>query len=57
MGKDEGYICSFCSKKFGRKWNAHRHNNDIHKGLTSIDYQLKKGCFDGQPNGQLFCYF
>jgi hypothetical protein len=43
MGNAVGYICSFCSKKFSRKWNAKRHNNDIHKGLSSIDYRLKKG--------------
>jgi hypothetical protein len=43
MGKSAEYTCSFCSKKFSRKWNATRHNNDIHKGLASIDYRLKKG--------------
>jgi hypothetical protein len=42
MDKAEGYLCSFCSKKFSRKWNANRHNNDIHKGLSSIDYRSKK---------------
>ena len=42
MGIAAGYICSFCSKKFSRKWNAERHNNDIHTGLASINYRLNK---------------
>jgi hypothetical protein len=43
MGKSAGYLCSFCSIKFSKKWNAKRHNIDMHKGLPSIGYQLKKG--------------
>ncbi len=32
-----------CSKKFNRKWNAQRHNNDLHKGTAYIDYSSKLG--------------
>ena len=47
-----GYLCSICLKKYTRKWNAQRHNNDIHKGLAIIDYQLQNGnlTFNKQTN-------
>jgi hypothetical protein len=47
-----GYLCSICFKKFPRKWNAQRHNNDIHKGLAIIDYQFQNGnlTFNKQTN-------
>jgi hypothetical protein len=32
------YKCSICSKKFSRKWNAQRHNNNVHKDAASIKY-------------------
>ena len=32
------YRCPLCLKKFTRKWNAQRHNNDIHKDMALIEY-------------------
>ena len=37
MGKIK-YKCSLCSKRFSRKWNAQRHNNDIHKDIALIKH-------------------
>lgn len=30
------YNCTICKKKFSRRWNANRHNNTIHAGLSII---------------------
>ena len=30
------YICVICKKKFGRKWNANRHNNTVHSGMSIV---------------------
>ena len=30
------YVCNRCNKKFNRKWNALRHNRDIHHGLAIV---------------------
>jgi hypothetical protein len=36
------YSCTGCKKKFSRKWNALRHNNQIHHGLAII-YDISTG--------------
>lgn len=36
------YSCTGCTKKFSRKWNALRHNNQIHHGLAII-YDVSTG--------------
>ncbi|HEU5119602.1 MAG TPA: hypothetical protein VFT71_01330 [Candidatus Nitrosocosmicus sp.] len=30
------YVCNQCNKKFNRKWNALRHNSQIHHGLAIV---------------------
>ena len=30
------YTCANCSKQFSRKWNANRHNNDVHSGTSIV---------------------
>lgn len=30
------YVCNQCNKKFNRKWNALRHNRQIHHGLAIV---------------------
>ena len=32
----QNYICVICRKKFSRKWNASRHNNTVHFGISNI---------------------
>ena len=39
----KSYVCSNCSKAFRRRWNAQRHNNDIHKGFSDINIKYKSG--------------
>ena len=34
--KKKFYKCDDCGQKFGRKWNALRHNNSIHGATSSI---------------------
>jgi hypothetical protein len=34
------YVCSKCPKTFPRRWNAERHGNSVHKGLSKIVAQL-----------------
>jgi hypothetical protein len=36
------YKCNICNKKFTRKWNANRHNNNAHAG-TSIIFNNETG--------------
>lgn len=35
------YVCSKCSKDFRRRWNAQRHNDTVHKGLSNINIKYK----------------
>lgn len=37
------YSCSKCSWAFSRRWNAQRHNDAIHKGLSNIAIKYKSG--------------
>ncbi len=37
------YGCSKCSKTFRRRWNAQRHIDAIHMGLSNIDVKYKSG--------------
>ncbi len=37
------YGCSKCSRAFRRRWNAQRHIDTIHKGLSHIDIKYKSG--------------
>jgi hypothetical protein len=32
----QNYICTTCKKKFSRKWNANRHNNTVHYGMSDV---------------------
>ena len=41
--KNLKYICSKCSRTFSRRWNAQRHNDAIHKGLSNIAIKYKSG--------------
>ncbi len=31
------FECRICSRSFGRRWNAQRHNDSLHNGMSSID--------------------
>ncbi|MBA2268647.1 MAG: hypothetical protein M3Q77_00765 [Thermoproteota archaeon] len=48
------YSCNRCKKNFSRKWNALRHNEQIHHGLAII-FNKKTGALfknsDGSNNG------
>jgi hypothetical protein len=37
------YVCSTCSRAFTRSWNAQRHIDSIHKGLSNINIKYKSG--------------
>ncbi len=44
------YVCSKCSRAFRRRWNAERHNDTIHKGLSSINIKYKSGRVNSLKN-------
>ncbi len=31
------FVCGICSKSFSRRWNAQRHNDSLHYGMSCID--------------------
>ncbi len=37
------YVCSKCKRSFRRRWNAQRHNDTIHKGLSNICLKHRPG--------------
>ena len=37
------YVCSKCSRAFTRSWNAQRHIDSIHNGLSNISIKYKSG--------------
>ncbi len=48
------YRCNRCKKNFSRKWNALRHNEQIHYGLATIFNKKTGGLFinsNGSNNG------
>ena len=37
------YVCSKCKRAFRRRWNAQRHTDTVHKGLSDIKFKHKQG--------------
>ncbi len=50
--KGSQYQCSMCNHCFSRKWNAFRHNKQIHSDLADISNNKTKsrGAFNKAPN-------
>lgn len=42
---DKPFKCNYCEKRFGRKWNAMRHNNLVHSNAATIT------SYKNQPSG------
>jgi hypothetical protein len=40
------YDCGKCNKSFSRKWNAERHNERMHDGLSAIRHRKTKPAFE-----------